>query len=441
MRLLFRQNVDPYGNESLVIPSTKCTYFSSIDYAGSIPAAMNASLNSALPYVIQGVETFLHKRSAAPQIRFPASGVNLEVSSKEDFASPSGNAGQMKVWDLTDVDKERVFIDDSFEPAESEYRSAFFVRLSPTDPLKTPVPPSSKRLPLPESWSTNEDTSKTDTQVTRMKSTGSLRSMADTPAEPVSGNPSSGHRIPHSTSEASVRSTFSQSSNATLLPGVIGGTSSAPRRLPTEDMLVAEIIVDTKSFPAGYNVSSLVKSPSSSSPSGPTPDDVGSSLPLQLDGLISYQSLPLLISVSSLPPSVLHSASLSTSPPRRRHLIRLTLPTGQYSLPPVKDPLRGGDQRTTPPLPDWYRKLEESGLAVLVSLDPLAGQPYDDDGEVLVTVNGSVIVVSGAPHLTTGGKSTLSRQDKSEAYDDVASHWPHLTRYVLPWHSPYLTTT
>lgn len=387
---------------------------------------MNSSINSTLPTVILGVEAFLQKRSAAPQIRFPAAGVNFEVG-REDFASASNGAVQMKAWGLEDVDDERVFIGDSFDPAEAEYRSAYFVRLAAPDTLATPVAPPSKRLPLPEGWTAAEGGSSSSSQslLTRMRSSGSLRSGAEGLArqEPAAGNAFSGSRIPHSASDSSVRSMVSQGSNATLLAPTSSASQPLPKRSSDEDLLVAEIIVDTKSYPAGYNVTTVVKAPP---PSSSSATDARPPLPLRFDSLDRQGALPLAISVSSLPPSVLHSASLSTSPPRRRHLIRITLPTSQFNRPPVQDPLRG-DQRAGPTLPAWYKALEQTGAAVLVSLDSLAGQPYDDEGEVLVTVNGAVIVVSAAPVPT---KTKALKQDKSEAYDDVASHWPRLTRCV-----------
>jgi hypothetical protein len=390
---------------------------------------MNASLNSTLPTLILGVQTFLQKRSAAPHIRFPAAGVNFEVH-KDDLAStsPSNGAGQMKSWSLNDVDDERIFVGDSFDPVEAEYRSIYLVRVNdPGDTLATPVPPPAQRLPLPESWAgASVESSGLTSSLSRARSSSSLRSNAEAPGtltrHDSTASNQSGRRLPHSASESSVRSTFSQSSNATLLAAP---TSIPPalKRSPVEDLLVAELIVDTRSFPAGYNVSTVYRLPPAAF--GSPPDAASSPLPLALDRLRSLEGLPLQVTVASLSPSVLHSASLSTSPPRRRHLIRLTLPTGQFSKPPVQDPLRG-DQRTGISRPDWYQTLERSGAVVQLNLDPLAGQPYDDEGEVLVTVNGAVIVVSGGASQT-GSKS--AKHDKSEAYDDVAVSWPRLTRY------------
>lgn len=424
----FEQNIDPYGNESLVIPSTRCTYYSAIDYAGSIPTAMNASLNSTMPNLILGVQTYLQKRSAAPHIRFPAAGVNFEVH-KEDLtsSSPLHGAGRMKSWSLDDVDDECIFVNDSFDPAEAEYRSTYLVRINFSgDAVATPVPSPALRLPSSEGWSSSSaEGSILTSSLSRARSSNSLRTPAEAPAvltrQDSTASNRSGRRVPHSSSESSVRSMFSQSSNATLLAAP-SSVQTVPRRSLTEDLLVAELIVDTRSFPAGYNVSTVWKRPPSTA--GSSSDATSPHLPLAIDGLRSLDGVPLQITISSLSPSVLHSASLSTSPPRRRHLVRLTLPTGQFSKPPVQDPLRG-DQWIGPPRPKWYQTLEGSGAALQLMLDPLAGQPYDDEGEVLVTVNGAVVTVSGGASQT-GVKS--AKHDKSEAYDDVAVNWPRLTR-------------
>nr|XP_019050191.1 hypothetical protein I302_00616 [Kwoniella bestiolae CBS 10118]OCF29121.1 hypothetical protein I302_00616 [Kwoniella bestiolae CBS 10118] len=82
-------------------------------------------------------------------------------------------------------------------------------------------------------------------------------------------------------------------------------------------------------------------------------------------------NLPFKLSVISLAPSVLQSASLDPTS-QSRHLLRVTLPTTGYDAP-ISDPL-GGTAAPTP-RPRWLLDLINDGAVVQLTL-----KPYKDEG-------------------------------------------------------------
>ncbi|KAJ3534294.1 hypothetical protein NM688_g7158 [Phlebia brevispora] len=53
------ETLDPYGSENYAIPSTRCTRVVAVDYAGSIPAAVNSSINAMLPRSVLALEAYI----------------------------------------------------------------------------------------------------------------------------------------------------------------------------------------------------------------------------------------------------------------------------------------------------------------------------------------------------------------------------------------------
>jgi hypothetical protein len=107
-----------------------------------------------------------------------------------------------------------------------------------------------------------------------------------------------------------------------------------------------------------------------------------------------------------MPSSPLHSSGLATdsgSDPTR-HLVRLTLPTAQYEISTVLDPLTG-EMQSAPPKPAWLRGMQE-GEAV-VSVEVRAGVEGSGatatDSRVVVAV---VLVSSDGSGASSGVHST-----------------------------------
>ncbi|KAI0073061.1 hypothetical protein K474DRAFT_1667048 [Panus rudis PR-1116 ss-1] len=193
------------------------------------------------------------------------------------------------------------------------------------------------------------------------------------------------------------------------------------------DLLVAEMIVDSKLYPEGYEVK--VKSriekcgegevlglPSSASTSSSSSNAMGSSVGVGKTESGTDEILPINYAIYTLPPTPHHSSGLNTDRPPR-HLVRLTLPTAQYQVSTIQDPLTGETQQA-PPKPQWLLDLEEGGRAVLnVEVRPWNGRSttgsvrgigMDAKSDGKVKAGGkSVVVVGEKESLTSVGRDEL----------------------------------
>ncbi|KAG2364677.1 hypothetical protein BDR07DRAFT_1608006 [Suillus spraguei] len=345
------ETLDPYTKENYAIPSTRCTRVVAVDYAGSIPVAVNSLINSALPKSILAVETYLKGNSPMPYTRLPTAGVVL--------AEQKGGTGvNAPSWRLRRKDENRKLIVSTFNPANQTHRSVVLLTMIGTASGK-----SDDLTPRP--------------------------SRAELPTPPI---PSSAP-YPRRTSSASVGSTsepLKSSSSAFTLKGEIKHST---------DLLVAEIVVDSKLYPVGYEVFITSR-----------PRDNAKFIPLEtscendmeLVSSASTNDLPISSSVYTIPASPLHSSGLNADRPPR-HLLRLTLPTAQYQVSTVNDPLTG-EIRTAPPKPQWFNDLYEKGVTVVV------------------------VKVSGTDVGIASEKESLTALGRDELQDDRVSRMPVLQR-------------
>ena len=181
------------------------------------------------------------------------------------------------------------------------------------------------------------------------------------------------------------------------------------------DLLVSELIVDSKLYPDGYSVllrsrvekgtKSQLALPASSSTSAASESKKDDDAPS--DGELV---LPLACAAYTLPPSPLHSAGLNADR-APRHLLRFSLPTAQYQMTTIVDPLTG-ETRSAPPKPQWLLDLEEGRAIIDVRVRPTTSA----GGSTLpaakkkpsVAVNGaSVAVMSEKESLTALGRDEL----------------------------------
>jgi hypothetical protein len=166
------------------------------------------------------------------------------------------------------------------------------------------------------------------------------------------------------------------------------------------DFVVAEVVVDLRLYPDGYDVnlsSQYIQHGGSHKPISVALFN-GDGTPAEREE--STANLPLSHVVYVLPPSPLHSSSSSPSTELpTRHLLRITLPTAQYLLPAVDDPLTG-QTRTAPPKPSWFCKLEEDDTAALVavSIRPLAEDQHKK-GRKVVRVDGNGVNILSSEGL------------------------------------------
>lgn len=172
---------------------------------------------------------------------------------------------------------------------------------------------------------------------------------------------------------------------------------------------MAEIIVDSRLYPDGYSV--MIGSRVRDGPKR-------ISLVVPERAVESQSALPISCTIYTLPVSGLHSSGLNADKPTR-HLLRLFLPTAQYQMSTVVDPLTG-ETRAPPPKPRWLVDLQASGAVVEVEIKP--------------AVSGSkgVVLVNEREINVANEKESLTALGREELLDDRASKLAVVTRYVLP---------
>ncbi|OBZ73924.1 hypothetical protein A0H81_06442 [Grifola frondosa] len=110
------------------------------------------------------------------------------------------------------------------------------------------------------------------------------------------------------------------------------------------------------------------------------------SLPPSSDSASSESEnvLPISYAAYTLPPSPLYSAGLNADRPPR-HLLRFTLPTAQYQVSTIQDPLTG-EIRSAPPKPQWLLDLEDNRAIIEIWVGPalwarkgVAEEPWESE--------------------------------------------------------------
>jgi hypothetical protein len=133
--------------------------------------------------------------------------------------------------------------------------------------------------------------------------------------------------------------------------------------------------------------------------------------------------LPISYAVYTIPASPLHSAGLNADRPPR-HLLRLSLPTAQYRISTVEDPLTG-KVHSAPPKPQWLLELEEKGAVVDIDIKP--ADVKSRPGSTNVKVDGVEVPVANE-------KASLTTLGRDELLDDKISKMAVLSRYLFVPH-------
>ncbi len=130
------------------------------------------------------------------------------------------------------------------------------------------------------------------------------------------------------------------------------------------------------------------------------------------------RALPLGYTIHTMPLSPMHSSGLAAESPMR-HLVRVTLPTAQYQIQTVEDPLTG-ETRSAPPKPSWLTEMEEGGSAVV----EIEVRPRRD--KVLSKKKGAVVRVNGSDVSVESEKESLTSLGREELMDDRLVKMPVL---------------
>ncbi|GAA5880465.1 hypothetical protein JCM3774_005201 [Rhodotorula dairenensis] len=404
------ETLDPYTSSVLAIPSTRCTFVSCIDQKGSVPLALNTTLNANLAKSMSNVEQFGKTRGPlprlwAPPLRLQIEGPLTDDDSNDDFvwrleeaSSPSQaapgqgvaadyDAGESTFRSLVRVSAEsRGTSEPAVEVVATSNQIANARKSSsgadksgagkskPPPLLAPPVAPGASLLKneLQRSASLNLVSTAPPilhkapimSELSRKSSHNSLR--ATVTAQPTTTN----------TGIAAGAGPASTASN--LVPGAHAPvpTSSSPA---DHDILVAEIVVDLKQYPHGYAVAARGRLT-------PVEDEVPLSLdpfeePPAVGARATAGEVPLRCIAHDAPlPSIL-TASLDAWK-RANHLIRVLVPTGTITHP-IKDPLRNEESSGKANMPDWYGAFTAAGGAlveVVITALPAPPLPTLDRG-------------------------------------------------------------
>jgi len=166
-----------------------------------------------------------------------------------------------------------------------------------------------------------------------------------------------------------------------------------------------------------------------------TPSSSSSSFPST--SAQEYLDLPFIYTIHTMPSSPLHSSGLSADAPSR-HLLRLSLPTAQYRVSSVRDPLTG-EMRGAKPKPAWLEELEKEGGGVVVEVivSGVDVGEKDKDKDVGVKDRRSTLRVwvnaGGATEKevkVVGEKESLTNLGREELLDDRKATMGVLSRWV-----------
>jgi hypothetical protein len=266
------ETLDPYTTENYAIPSTRCTRVVAADYAGSLPAAVNAVTNTALVRTLLSVEAYAKGIASLPFARLPAAGVLLVDKRTEE------GHGEPSAWTVRRRDENRVLVQTCWTPEDRVYRGVLFL----TVPAE-PVVPVVASLPISPSASSKLDQAKVVGVVVAPPDTGSVPIAAalspptptstptptPTPATSAESTAPTLTVRPHSRSVSSTSTTTPIRRRMTSTAVVGGGRSASNERTlrtissaftvrgevrQAADLLVAEVVVDSKLYPEGYHV-------------------------------------------------------------------------------------------------------------------------------------------------------------------------------------------
>ena len=407
------ETLDPYTKENYMIPSTRVTRYIAMDYAGSIPAAVNSMINASIPRCILALETFVKGSVGSvaapiPVLRLPASSLVMGmVGRKEEemFAGMKASAWRLKkrdesrgvVWEKFEVEEKKLGVCLQVKlPASAVkarmvvVRSASASGLGPgrTDITDERIDPEGDEegdgeqviTPRP-SWTTLRS---------RHSSTGHESVITNpnvTPLSTLNGTPTAN---PSNPSISQIRTSPSRqrqrtvSSAAALSPIVATASAFDGQRRGRSatgflikdvggatrwsgNLVVAEIVVDKKMYTEGYEVKVWSRMRKDVR--------VGQNVISLKEKDMSADAnvLPLQCAIYAMPLSPMHSSGESGT----RHLVRIVLPTSQIVREVIKDPLTGGGgevrggrhvrdtNETGETRPQWWIDLAEGGEAVV----------------------------------------------------------------------------
>lgn len=403
------ETLDPYASSLLAIPSTRCTYVTCIDHAGSMPLALNSMLNANLAKMIGSVEALGKAKGPLPRLWTPSPCLQIE--------GPLSDEGDQEcVWRLgggsmVAADKASVLstvhsVDDSTSrvllkiggtglkslTAPSGDRESLIALAPSGSIIKGELPRSASLIFAGAAGAPSLHKTASHGDLARKSSRSSLRGVPAPPSTTTATTTRS--KSPDKSTAIAASSHVTQSSSG----GSNGGPSIVVDASSSLDLLVAELIIDLKQFPHGYAIIATTSLIAATDP----PDQ-----PLSLESVRSLQadSVPLRATAHDAPlPSIL-SASLE-SWKRHNHLVRVLVPTSAVTHP-VQDPLRDGESKDSKPV--WFRRLAEKGALVEIRVVPLPAEEKPGlDGAAPTLTAAATLRNAAAPRNSTATRVTFN---------------------------------
>ncbi|THH06236.1 hypothetical protein EW145_g4220, partial [Phellinidium pouzarii] len=347
------ETLDPYTAENHAIPSTKCTRLVAVDYAGSAPIAFNSMINSSLPRSVLAVEAYMKGVSPFPEMRIPAAGFLLAgdgtaadigedawtyrqhdsggtalLNSKLMLSGKLFSANVLVSLDTALADSPASLFSEDGERDYSTPQST--PRINKSGLASRPSSPETIRRPRGDSTFSSSPT---------------RRHRRISSASPIV-TPSSSLAL-RSKSREPIRTSAS----------VFSIARDAKGHVPT-DFVVAEVIVDLRSYPEGYEV--------------------------QLASRIEPKG----------------------DPARPVFLTRIA---EDFPSAPVANDVLPIFHSVAPPKPQWYKDLEgkDKHALVRVSIAPLAVEKQKK-GKKVVLVDGTPVIVGNENDLRKGAATDRS---------------------------------
>lgn len=432
------ETLDPYTKENYAIPSTRCTRLVAVDYAGAIPAAVNSMINATLPRSILAVETFIKGISPHPLTRLPAPGLVITDKKMDEHLATTA-------WNLRKRDENRTLLNSKYTSEDRVYAATILVTVlasSSSSPTPSRMADSAaqdqvtlrpSRLMLSTSPSRFVDPA---SELLQPDSSGSSSSIhSDTTLTPGLPTPTPSSSPPSSSSMPVLRQrTISSTGPSGASTSYVRGRASSSAFTmkgevrPPADLVVAELVVDSKLYPDGYDI--LLRSCMRTAWKVVANVGKGDYAPLRTLPSEPASVLPLACTVHTMPSSPLHSSGLNEGEIPTRHLVRLSLPTALYQISTVRDPLTG-EMQVPPAEPGWLVEMREGGVVVGVEVRPRNGS----GGGASVKGSGKRVKVrvDGNDAVVVGEKESLTTVGREELLDDRASKMGVLSRYgTLP---------
>ncbi|SPO29163.1 uncharacterized protein UTRI_06112 [Ustilago trichophora] len=403
------ETLDPYSSTSFQIPSTRCTHVVAIDYAGSLPVAVNTMWNANLPRSVLLVEEYLKARGSIPSVKTPPPCLQVLGDGRDE--------DQGLIWSLNDPERKNLFISTSFDPSTRTYVAMSMHRAS--------APPATESVPglLPAASIVTNGKSR-PSSVSDASTTKGVAEKLTQAINAAPGTPMLGSAAPPVNSGGEQHSSLSRATSMHSIASTsAASTASTVRRRPSSihtdsrnatDLILMEVEIELRHYHKGYDIQvfsefvpgggsvldarissaqgpdrpatpngaskAVERAASQNKASGGATGDKGTSKqePVLSLNMASEKSkdLPVQLRVYDLPPSAVLAATLDPSARPRKHLVRVTVPTTSF-LDPVEDPLTGSK---APEIPAWYTSLLERGAVLRMVVKPLKSESADSEG-------------------------------------------------------------